>query len=64
LEDLLLRRVRLAMWEPELAARVAPKLRPYFEQELGWNGKRWERELDAFHGAAEAWSPAGVRDSD
>jgi glycerol-3-phosphate dehydrogenase len=62
LEDLLLRRVRLAMWEPAMAQAVAPKLRPYFEQELGWDAKRWERELDAFHAAAEAWSPAGVRD--
>jgi len=62
LEDLLLRRARLAMWAPEAALTVAPLLRPYFEQEFGWDSKRWEQELDLFHQAAEAWSPAGVRE--
>ncbi|MCZ6507494.1 MAG: glycerol-3-phosphate dehydrogenase/oxidase [Acidobacteria bacterium] len=60
LEDLLLRRVRLAMWQPEMARAVAPALRPYFEQELGWNSRRWDAELEAFHDAAVAWSPAGI----
>ncbi|MDH3523002.1 MAG: glycerol-3-phosphate dehydrogenase/oxidase [Acidobacteriota bacterium] len=60
LEDLLLRRVRLGMWEPETATAVAPRLRPLFAQELGWDGKRWEAELESFHAAAEAWTPAGI----
>jgi glycerol-3-phosphate dehydrogenase len=60
LEDLLLRRVRLGMWQPERARAVAPLLRPYFEQELAWDAHRWGAELEAFHAAAEAWSPAGV----
>ncbi len=60
LEDLLLRRARLGMWQPEVARAVAPLLRPLFEQELGWSGKRWDSELVAFHAAAEAWSPAGI----
>ncbi len=60
LEDLLLRRARLGMWQPEVARSVAPLLRPLFEQELGWSGKRWDSELEAFHAAAEAWSPAGI----
>jgi glycerol-3-phosphate dehydrogenase len=62
LEDLLLRRARLAMWAPETARAVAPLLRPYFEQELGWDAKRWGKELENFHEAAEAWSPAGIVD--
>ncbi len=60
LEDLLLRRARLGMWQPRLAADVAPMLRSIFEQELGWDGARWSRELDAWEQAAEAWSPAGI----
>jgi glycerol-3-phosphate dehydrogenase len=62
LEDLLLRRARLAMWQPETARAVAPVLHPYFEQELGWDSKRWDAELEAFHDAALAWSPAGIID--
>jgi len=60
LEDLLLRRARLAMWQPSLATEIAPVLRPFFEQELGWDSAHWDRELEAFHAAAEAWSPKGV----
>ena len=63
LEDLLLRRARLAMWAPETAKRIAPLLRPLFEQELGWDAQHWDEELELFHGAAEAWSPSGVRDA-
>ena len=63
LEDLLLRRVRLGLWQPELARTVAPQLRSLCADELGWNDRRWERELDRFHVAAEAWSPEGVRAS-
>ncbi len=62
LEDLLLRRARLGMWEPEAALVIAPTLRRYFEEELGWDHSRWDRELESFTGAAEAWSPKGVVD--
>ena len=62
LEDLLLRRARFAMWQPATARELAPRLRPYFEQQLGWDGKRWDRELEAFATAADAWSPRGIID--
>jgi glycerol-3-phosphate dehydrogenase len=62
LEDLLLRRARLGMWQPERARAVAPQLRSCFEEELGWDSRRWERELEAFDAAATAWSPAGIVD--
>ncbi len=62
LEDLLLRRARLAMWQPETALELAPLTRPLFEQELGWSSSRWDRELEQFEAAAEAWSPRGVLD--
>jgi len=60
LEDLLLRRVRLGLWRPELARRLAPRLEPCFREVLGWESKRWERELAAYEVAAQAWTPAGV----
>jgi len=60
LEDLLLRRVRLGLWQPVLARRLAPRLEPYFRQILGWDGRRWERELVAYEEAARAWTPEGV----
>ena len=35
LEDLLLRRVRLGMWDPETAVALLPALRPVLRRELG-----------------------------
>jgi len=60
LEDLLLRRVRIGLWQPSLAREIAPRLRSLFEQELGWDHQHWDRELDAFHQALQSWSPEGV----
>ena len=57
LEDLLIRRVRLGMWDPETAHAVAPALRPVVQGELGWTFRRWRRELDRCHAALEAWHP-------
>ena len=61
LEYFLLRRVRLGMWEPRLAREMVPRLRELFRQELEWDGARWEKEVDGFERAAEAWAPEGVR---
>ena len=61
LEDLLLRRVRLGMWDPETAASLLPTLRPVLRRELGWSFKDWQREREQFHAALEAWTLAGVR---
>ena len=60
LEDLLVRRARLAMWEPLAAHAVTPALRPLFQQELGWSAPRWEAEEAALQTALLAWSPEGV----
>ncbi|MCB1034114.1 MAG: glycerol-3-phosphate dehydrogenase/oxidase, partial [Acidobacteria bacterium] len=49
LSDLLLRRLRLAMWTPAVASDLAPHLRELVCGELGWSGARWEQELEAFH---------------
>ncbi len=61
LEDLLLRRVRLGMWDPETAAALLPALRPVLRRELGWSFKDWQREREQFHAALEAWTVAGIR---
>ena len=57
LEDLLLRRVRIGMWDPAAARDLAPRLEPAFRREMGWDGRRWEREVDEALTAIEAWSP-------
>ncbi len=60
LEDLLLRRIRLGLWQPEQAKSVAERLRPLFEQELGWQKDRWQKEEESFRRALEAWTPEGA----
>jgi glycerol-3-phosphate dehydrogenase len=61
LEDLLLRRARVGLWEPERARELVPFLRLLFAQELGWDNARWASEEAGFAQALEAWSPEGVR---
>ena len=61
LEDLLLRRVRLGMWEPETAASLLPALRPILRRELGWSFKDWQQERERFLTALEAWTLEGIR---
>lgn len=64
LSDLLLRRVRLGMWQPEAATELAPTLATILRAELGWSADRFERELERFEAAAVGWSPRGVRPDD
>jgi glycerol-3-phosphate dehydrogenase len=60
LEDLLLRRIRVGMWQPELALGLLRKLRPIVRGELGWEWSRWRREEEAFAQALEGWTLAGI----
>jgi len=60
LEDLLLRRARLGLWQPRVAREIAPTLRPLFRQELGWDRRRFERELERFERSLRGWEPEGV----
>jgi glycerol-3-phosphate dehydrogenase len=62
LEDLLLRRIRVGMWQPELALGLLRKLRPIVRSELGWEWSRWRREEEAFAEALEGWTLEGIRD--
>ncbi len=61
LEDLLLRRVRLGMWEPATAAGILTTIRPIVRRELGWGFKRWQQERERFAEALEGWTVGGVR---
>jgi len=61
IDDLLLRRVRIGVWQPALARAVVPHLQPLFQQELGWDHQRWDKEAAAFEQALEGWTPQGVR---
>ncbi len=60
LEDLLLRRVRVGMWDPPLARALVPALRPIFVAELDWTPEHWDDEVGRFEEALAAWSPEGV----
>jgi glycerol-3-phosphate dehydrogenase len=60
LEDLLMRRVRLGLWSPELAKEMTACLRPLFEEARGWDHQRWQQEEEALDRALEGWSPQGV----
>jgi glycerol-3-phosphate dehydrogenase len=61
LEDLLLRRVRLGMWDPEQAVALLRPLRPILRSEMGWEWRRWKDEEDRFLGSLEGWTLQGVR---
>jgi glycerol-3-phosphate dehydrogenase len=61
LEDLLLRRTRVGMWQPDLALGLLRKLRPIVRAELDWDWGRWRREEQAFIEALEGWTLAGVK---
>jgi glycerol-3-phosphate dehydrogenase len=58
LEDLLLRRVRLGVWDPPAARALASYLTPLFRDELDWNTERWEREVERASRALMAWMPS------
>lgn len=58
LEDLLLRRVRLGMWDPPAAHALVPRLAPLFRDELGWSGAIWERDLERANRSLKAWTPS------
>ena len=57
LSDLLLRRARLGMWRPDLAADLAPRLQDLWTTEMGTD---FDREAERFARELEAWSPQGV----
>jgi glycerol-3-phosphate dehydrogenase len=57
LDDLLLRRVRVGMWQPRRCLELAPKLRPLVRRAAGWSVARWNAELARLEGAVSSWLP-------
>jgi glycerol-3-phosphate dehydrogenase len=57
LEDLLLRRLRLGMWQPRLCLEIAPELRPLLRRAAGWTVSRWNSELKRLERAVANWLP-------
>jgi hypothetical protein len=53
--------VRIGVWQPALAREIVPRLQPLFQQELGWDHPRWDKEAEAFEQALQSWSPQGVQ---
>jgi len=60
LEDLLLRRTRLGLWQPQLAHEAIGAFGAVAARELGWTIRRRIREQDAAEAALTAWTVAGV----
>lgn len=48
LDDLLLRRTRLGLLLKEGGAQIFDQLKALFKDELGWDGDRWQSELDRY----------------
>ncbi len=61
LEDLLLRRVRIGMWQPRLCLELAPRLRPALRRAASWSVARWNGELERRQRAVANWLPPGAR---
>jgi glycerol-3-phosphate dehydrogenase len=60
LEDLLLRRVRVGMWQPDRSVALLRRLRPIMRSELGWDWRRWKTEEQNYVDAVRAWTLAGT----
>jgi glycerol-3-phosphate dehydrogenase len=60
LEDLLLRRARVGVWNPALATELASKVAPILASELGWDAKRTGDEIETCGQALSSWTTRGV----
>lgn len=61
LEDLLLRRTRFGLWQPELASALLGPVAAIAAAELGWRHRRRDEELERCLESLEAWRLTGVR---
>jgi len=57
LEDLLLRRVRIGMWNPALIPELLPQIEDLIREEMGWDLSQWRREEHRLETALSAWQP-------
>ena len=47
------------MWDPGPARALVPRLEAVFRDEFGWDGARWEGEVEGALRAMEGWKPLG-----
>ncbi|MGC8916858.1 MAG: glycerol-3-phosphate dehydrogenase/oxidase [Thermoanaerobaculum sp.] len=57
LSDLLLRRVRLGMWDPAGCLELAETMRAVVRRAAGWSVKRWDEELALLGEELGNWAP-------
>lgn len=57
LSDVLLRRLRLGMWQPQACLELAPSLRPVVRRAAGWSVREWEQELENLAQELQGWLP-------
>jgi glycerol-3-phosphate dehydrogenase len=62
LEDLLLRRARIGLWNPQLAVALLPRLRPLLRSELGWKAERISNEEARLVDRLNGWTIDGIRE--
>ncbi|MEN8163611.1 MAG: glycerol-3-phosphate dehydrogenase/oxidase, partial [Acidobacteriota bacterium] len=62
LDDLLLRRVRMGLWDPAAARELVPMLESVVRREMGWGRRRWAKEEAAFIEALTGWTVEGIRE--
>ena len=60
LDDLLLRRVRLGLWDPASARDLVPTLESIVRREMGWGRRRWAKEETALNEALTGWTMEGI----
>lgn len=55
LQDLVLRRLRVGMWQPSRAEALSESLADRLGRARGWSAARWQAELEDLHLALEGW---------
>lgn len=60
LDDLLLRRVRLGLWDPAAARDLVPNLESIVRREMGWGRRRWAKEEAVLNEALTGWTMDGI----
>jgi glycerol-3-phosphate dehydrogenase len=62
LDDLLIRRIRFALWDPAAIQGLLPALEPTIRRELGWSRKRWVDEENELSERLKGWTIKGIKE--
>lgn len=61
LDDLFVRRIRFALWDPGAIEALLPALEPTVRREAGWSRKRWLAEEAGLIEQLESWTVKGIQ---